>query len=79
MPLEAVNLPEPTYESRRSDNASWEERVDGSGTLDNLRNWLACVRSRDTPNAHIQAAVESAATAHWVNQAIREGTAIAVP
>ena len=40
MPLEAVALPEPTYEYRRVDSSSWSERVDGSGTLDNLRDWL---------------------------------------
>ena len=79
MPLEAVNLPEPTYEYRRTDSSSWSERVDGTGTLDNLRDWLACVRSRALPNAHIRAGVESAATSHWVNKAIREGNAITVP
>ena len=79
MPLEAVSLPEPTYEYRRSDSASWSERVDGTGTLDNLRDWLGCVRSRALPNAHIRAGVESAATSHWVNRAIREGNAITIP
>ena len=79
MPLEAVDLPEATYEHRRSDSSSWSERVDGTGTLDNLRDWLACVQSRALPNAHIRAGVESAATSHWVNMAIREGNAITVP
>lgn len=79
MPLEAVALPEPTYEYLRSDSASWNERVDGTGTLDNLRDWLACVRSRAAPNAHIRAGVESAATSHWVNRSIREGNVITVP
>ncbi len=79
MPLEAVSLPEPTYEYRRSDSASWSERVDGTGTLDNLRDWLGCVRNRALPNAHIRAGVESAATSHWVNRAIREGNAITIP
>lgn len=78
MPLEAVSLPKPTYEYRRSDNLSWSDRVDGTGTVDNLRNWLACIRSRTEPNAHIQAGVESAATSHRVNRAIREGSAIRV-
>ena len=77
-PLEAVTLPEPICEYRRSDNSSWTERVDGTGTLDNLRNWLACVRSRATPNAHVPAGVESAATSHWVNRAIRFGEVIKV-
>ena len=78
MPLEAVTLPDPIYEYRRSENLSWSDRVDGTGTVDNLRNWLACVRSRGTPNAHIRAGVESAATSHWVNRAVREGETIKV-
>ena len=78
MPLEAVTLPDPVYEYRRSENLSWSDRVDGTGTVDNLRNWLACVRSTGTPNAHIRAGVESAATSHWVNRAVREGAAIKV-
>lgn len=79
MPLEAVALPEATYEYRRSDSSSWNERVDGTGTRDNLRNWLACVRSRAAPNAHIRAGVESAATSHRVNRAIIEGNVITAP
>jgi predicted dehydrogenase len=78
MPLEAVALPDPIFEYRRSDNSSWTERVDGTGTLDNLRDWIGCVRSRAAPNAHVQAGVESAATAHWVNRAIRGEAAIKV-
>ena len=46
--------------------------MDGNGTLDNVRNWLECVRNRKTPNAHIRAGVEAAETSHWANKAMRE-------
>lgn len=77
-PLESVSLPEPIYRFARSDDTSRTERVDGTGTPDNVRNWLDCVRSRQTPNAHIRAGVESAATSHWVNRAIRENRTISL-
>lgn len=70
-PLESVTLPEPMYRLARSDETSRAERVDGTGTLDNVRNWIGCIRTGGRPNAHIRAAVESAATSHWVNKAIR--------
>ena len=71
-PLEAVSLPEPIHRFARSEDIPLLERVDGTGTLDNVRNWLDCIRSRSTPNAHIRAGVEAAATSHWVNRALRE-------
>ena len=77
-PLEAVTLPDPTHSFFRSDDTSRAARVDGTGTLDNVRNWLDCVRSRKAPNANIGAGVESAATSHWVNKAIRENRALTV-
>lgn len=77
-PLEAVTLPEPTHSFLRSDNTSRAARVDGTGTLDNVRNWLDCVRCRQVPNANIRAGVESAATSHWVNKAIRANGSLTV-
>ena len=71
-PLESVTLPKPVLRFARSDDSSRAERVDGTGTMDNVRNWLDCVRSRRTPNADLRSGVESAATAHLVNQSIRE-------
>jgi hypothetical protein len=44
----------------------------GDGTLTNLQNWLACIRSRAVPNANIRAAVEAARTSHLANQAMRQ-------
>lgn len=77
-PLEAVTLPAPVHRYARSDDTSRADRVDGTGTLDNVRNWLDCVRSRHAPLASIRAGVESAATSHWVNRAIREDRALTV-
>ena len=77
-PFEAVSLPEPTHHFERSENTSTRERVDGTGTLDNVRNWLACIRDRSMPNAHIRAGVEAAATSHWANRALREGKVLKV-
>lgn len=75
-PLEAVTLPEPIHRYSRSDDTSRTDRVDGTGTLGNVRNWLDCVRSRQAPNANIRAGVESAATSHWVNKSIRKNRAL---
>ncbi len=78
-PLEAVTLPAPLHRFSRSDDTSRADRVDGTGTLDNVRNWLDCVRSGELPNANIRDGVESAATSHWVNNAIRENRTLTVP
>ena len=77
-PFEAVSLPEPIYHFARSEDTPTLERIDGTGTLDNVTNWLECVRSRKTPNAHIRAGVEAAATSHWANKAMREKRVITV-
>lgn len=77
-PFEAVSLPEPTHHFSRSENTSTRVRIDGNGTLDNVRNWLECIRSRSTPNAHIRAGVEAAATSHWANRALREKKVLTV-
>ena len=77
-PFEAVSLPEPIHHFSRSEDTSAIERIDGNGTLDNVRNWLDCVRTRDVPNAHIRAGVEAAATSHWANKALREKRVINV-
>ena len=77
-PFEAVSLPEPIHRFARSEDTSAVERIDGSGTYDNVRNWLECIRSRRTPNAHIQAGVEAAATSHLANKALREKRVLTV-
>lgn len=77
-PLEAVSLPEPMHRFVRSDDTSRAERVDGPGTLDNVRNWVDCIRSGKTPRASLRAGVECAATAHLVNKSIRERRTVTV-
>jgi len=51
-------------------------RSTGDGTLTNLKNWLDCMRSRNTPNAHVRAGVEAARTSHLANLAMRENRVI---
>jgi predicted dehydrogenase len=52
------------------------ERAKGDGTLDHMRNFLDCVRSRNQPNAHVRSAVASAQAAHMANQAFRTSTVV---
>ena len=75
-PAEATSLPEPSTHFRRAKQSSTTRLVDGNGTGDNVKNWLECIRSRKTPNAHIRVGVEAAATSHWANKAMREGRTI---
>ncbi len=77
-PFEAVSLPEPSHRFSRSEDTSALERIDGNGTLGNVRNWLDSIRNRGTPNAHIRAGVEAAATSHWVNKALRDNRVLTV-
>lgn len=48
-------------------------RSSGDGTLTHMQNWLDCIRSRKTPNAHIRVAHQAARTSHLANAALREG------
>jgi predicted dehydrogenase len=48
-------------------------RSSGDGTLTHLQNWLDCIRSRNTPNAHIRVAHQAARTAQLANVALRAG------
>jgi predicted dehydrogenase len=58
-----TNAPEPDIYVRSS----------GDGTLTHLANWLDCIRSRKTPNAHIRVGHQAARTAHIANAALRAG------
>jgi len=71
-PFEATGLPEPTFAMGPAGDGSISQRVDGDGTKNNAANWLECIRTRKTPNAHIRAGVEAAETSHWANRAMRE-------
>ena len=59
---ELTNLPEPTKTMQQT----------GDGTKTNIENWIACIRSRKTPNANIRAGVEAARTSHLANIAMRQ-------
>jgi predicted dehydrogenase len=43
------------------------------GSLAHLQNWIDCIRSRQTPNAHIRVAHQAARTAHLANLSLRAG------
>jgi predicted dehydrogenase len=62
-PVPASNVPEPEIFVR-------SER---DGTVDNVKNFLDCLRSRKTPNAHIQAGFEAARTSWIGNIALKRG------
>ena len=51
-------------------------RSSGDGTLTHLQNWLDCIRSRKTPNAHIRVGHQAARTSHIANAALRAGHAV---
>ncbi|MBW3539364.1 MAG: Gfo/Idh/MocA family oxidoreductase [Planctomycetes bacterium] len=44
--------------------------------LMHLANWVECVRTRQTPNAPVEAGVRAAAAAHYANRALREGRTV---
>ena len=48
-------------------------RSEHDGTLDNVNNFIACMRSRKTPNASIQAGFEAARTSWIGNTALKRG------
>jgi predicted dehydrogenase len=56
----------------RPDPEMYVESVE-EGTSENLRNWLECIRSRQTPNTNIRFGVELARAAHLGNAALRSG------
>lgn len=47
-------------------------RSSGDGTIAHIRNWLDCIKSRQTPNANIRVAVECARACHIGNLALRQ-------
>jgi predicted dehydrogenase len=51
-------------------------RSSGDGTLTHLQNWLECIRTRKTPNAHIRVAHQAARTSHIANAALRAGNKV---
>jgi hypothetical protein len=51
-------------------------RSEHDGTLDHVKNFLDCVRSRKTPNASIQVGFEAARTSWIGNIALKRGTKV---
>jgi hypothetical protein len=41
------------------------------GTIDHMKNFLDCIRSRTTPNAPVEAGVAAARAGHVANLAMR--------
>jgi predicted dehydrogenase len=63
VPFEKTQYPEPVIAMRSL----------GDGTVDHIKNFLDCVRSRKTPNADVRSAVAAARAAHLGNLAYRKG------
>lgn len=63
VPFEKTQYPEPEIAMRSL----------GDGTVDHVKNFLDCVRSRKTPNADVKSAVAAARAAHLGNLAYRKG------
>ncbi len=76
VPFESNSLPDPTHRRSAPRPASSAERMDGSGTMANLRDWLRCIRERREPRANLRAGVEAADVAHFANRALREGRVV---
>jgi predicted dehydrogenase len=66
VPFEKTQYPEPEIAMRSL----------GDGTVDHMRNFLDCVRSRKTPNADVKSAVAAARAAHLGNLAYRRGVRV---
>jgi predicted dehydrogenase len=64
-----TNMPQPAQVVRSA----------GDGTVDHMRNFLECVRSRNKPNSDVRSAVDSANAAHFGNMAYRTGETIYTP
>ncbi len=53
-----------------------EMKATGDGTLEHMKNFLACVRSRQTPNSDVGSAVAAANAAHLGNLAYKTGETV---
>ena len=66
VPAEKTSLPEQEISMRSMQD----------GTIDHMRNFLDCVRSRKEPNAPVGPSVAAARAAHLGNVAYRKGTRV---
>jgi predicted dehydrogenase len=62
----------PRYsESPEPSNPAEQVKATGDGTLSHMKNFLDCVRSRNTPNASIEIGITAARAGHVANLAMR--------
>jgi predicted dehydrogenase len=62
-------------EKYEPDAAAMQVKSKGDGTLAHMRNFLDCMRSRETPNAPVEVGVSAARAGHVANIALR-GTGV---
>ena len=66
----------PRYsENYQPDSVAMEVKSKADGTLDHMRNFLDCIKSRATPNAPVEVGVAAARAGHVANLALR-GTGV---
>jgi predicted dehydrogenase len=51
----------------------------GDGTVEHMRNFFECLRTRQAPNSDVASAVDSANAAHYGNLAYKTGETVQVP
>ncbi len=62
----------PRYtENFEPDSGAIQVKSKGDGTLDHMKNFLECMRTRNTPNAPVEVGVAAARAGHVANIAIR--------
>jgi hypothetical protein len=69
VPKEATRYPEPEIKMRSVYD----------GALEHVRNFLDCVRSRQTPNSPVDEAIDAANAVHFANLAYRQGKRLRWP
>ncbi len=62
-----------TWGAERYPEPEMNVQATADGTIAHMRNFLDCVRSRQAPNAPVQAGISAARAAHYGNLAIRRG------
>jgi hypothetical protein len=76
----AVYAEVPRYtENFEPDTASLVVKSTHDGTIDHMKNFLDCMRSRSTPNASVEVGVAAARAGHVANFALRGGGVWAPP
>lgn len=66
-------------EGARDENAVLDEHSIQDGTISHVQNFFECVRSRNAPNAPVEAGVAAARAGHIANLALRRGEKVVWP